>query len=106
MNQGKFRQAVKQSINGAPPVLKLGPACEGNLIWSSVDQAVTHLQGAVLRALEEHCPLARPSRFARRAWSRECSILVRAHRAARQCYTSGHGLEDEVQYKDLRNQLK
>ena len=60
----------------------------------------------VLRALEEHCPLARPSRFARQAWSRECSILVRAHRAARRRYTSGHGLEDEAQYKDLHNQLK
>ena len=43
MDQGKFHQAVKQSINGAPPVLGLGPAYEGDLIRSSVNQAVVHL---------------------------------------------------------------
>jgi hypothetical protein len=59
----------------------------------------------ILAALDSHCPLTRPCPLKRRAWSPECSALLREHRRARRRYTATQAQEDQELYKKLRNQL-
>ena len=99
----KFRQAVMLRLARRQ---ELCLEKEGTITPEAIDAVVSQLQTSILEALHKHCPIARPSQYARQAWSTECSNLVHAHRAARRRYAAGHNQADEAQYKALRNQLK
>ena len=73
---------------------------------ASIDSAAEALQRAVFQSLEAHCPYAKPCHLARRAWSPECTELLREHRRARRRYTATHRQEDRDRYNQLRNQLQ
>ena len=74
--------------------------------WDLDPSPLEALQSTVHKALQEHCPLARPSRMARRNWSpRATELIADARRARSDYHRTLHG-EDLQRHKALSNLLK
>ena len=106
INTQNFRQAVELRLAGRQELCPREAGTTALPTEGEVDAAVSCVQAAILSALQEHCPKAKPSQYARQVWSETCSKLVRMHRAAWCRFATSHDEADEAQYKTLRNQLK
>lgn len=74
--------------------------------WPEAPEPITALQTTLIEAMQNHCPLARPSKVARPNWSPQAAILVAGTRRARRRYNATGAEHDRTAHKELSKQLK
>jgi hypothetical protein len=79
LDEPKFRKSVVAALQLTNPP---DPRNE-----DSLDAAAIAIKQAISIALENHCPAARLCPLTRRAWSPECSALLKQHRRTSRKYT-------------------
>ena len=71
-----------------------------------IEKAVKILSTSLREALESSCPKAKPSEYARQAWSTECHSLLKDQRRARRRAARTRDSQDYEEAAHLRNKLK
>jgi Reverse transcriptase (RNA-dependent DNA polymerase)/Endonuclease-reverse transcriptase len=85
------------------------PAIErhvSNSQWAQAEEPLVHLQQTIQAALKEHCPVTRPSNWARPNWSPQAAVLLAGARRARRRHNASGTEHDREAYRSLQNQLK
>ncbi|KHJ30011.1 putative zinc knuckle domain protein [Erysiphe necator] len=74
--------------------------------WEQAQQPLVALQEVIIQALNEHCPRAHPSPFAKPAWSAKATELVANARSSRRQALATKEDHDVTRAKLIRQELK
>ncbi|POS82426.1 hypothetical protein EPUL_005359, partial [Erysiphe pulchra] len=74
--------------------------------WDKAAAPLEALQSALAKALNLHCPRARPSRFANPKWSPEAFRLLNETRRARRLAIQSGSTHDNYRYNSLKKNFK
>src|SRR5450756_2523066 len=72
-----------------------------NSNWAQTDKPLISLQQSIQQALKDHCPLKRPSQWARPNWSPQATVLLAGARRARRRYNASDLDHDREAYRSV-----